>query len=147
VRRPRLHRRERPDRPRRAERRPPAERGGAARVPRRRRPRRARELREHEAVPAEVAVALVAEETHTRTGLGLTVEGVTLQFGGIRALDDVSFAIPPGTLGALIGPNGAGKSSMVNCCTGIYRATTGRVLVGDEDVTRLAPHRIARIGA
>ena len=46
--------------------------------------------------------------------IGLEVEGVTLQFAGLRALDDVSFSVPPGRLTALIGPNGAGKSSMVN---------------------------------
>jgi branched-chain amino acid transport system ATP-binding protein len=74
------------------------------------------------------------------------VDAVTLQFGGLRALDDVTFTIPAGTLGALIGPNGAGKSSMVNCCTGIYRATSGGVRVGDTDVTRMKPHKVARLG-
>jgi len=87
----------------------------------------------------------VVEHT-TRAGLGLEVDAVTLQFGGIRALDDVSFSVPSGTLAALIGPNGAGKSSMVNCCTGIYRATAGRILVGETEGTRLPPHRIARLG-
>ncbi len=78
--------------------------------------------------------------------LGLRVENVTLQFAGLRALDDVSFEIPPGRLTALIGPNGAGKSSMVNCCTGTYRATTGHIAVGQTDVARMATHRIARLG-
>jgi branched-chain amino acid transport system ATP-binding protein len=78
--------------------------------------------------------------------IGLEVEGVTLQFAGLRALDDVSFSVPPGRLTALIGPNGAGKSSMVNCCTGAYRATEGRIVIGDTDVTALPTHRIARLG-
>jgi branched-chain amino acid transport system ATP-binding protein len=78
--------------------------------------------------------------------LGLRVENVTLQFAGLRALDDVSFEIPPGRLTALIGPNGAGKSSMVNCCTGTYRATSGRIGMGETDVTRMPTHRIARLG-
>jgi branched-chain amino acid transport system ATP-binding protein len=78
--------------------------------------------------------------------LGLRVENVTLQFAGLRALDDVSFEIPPGRLTALIGPNGAGKSSMVNCCTGAYRATSGRITVGDTDVTKMPTHRIAKLG-
>ena len=55
----------------------------------------------------------------TRVGLELRLDAVTLQFAGLRALDDVSFTIPSGRLAALIGPNGAGKSSLVNCCTGI----------------------------
>jgi branched-chain amino acid transport system ATP-binding protein len=81
-----------------------------------------------------------------RTGLGLRVDSVTMQFRGVRALDDVSFAVPPGVLAALIGPNGAGKSSMVNCCTGIYRPTTGAIHLGDSEVSHLPPHRIARLG-
>ena len=82
----------------------------------------------------------------TRVGLELRLDAVTLQFAGLRALDDVSFTIPSGRLAALIGPNGAGKSSLVNCCTGIYRATSGSVFLGEHDVTRLATHKIARLG-
>ena len=82
----------------------------------------------------------------TAVALGLRVESVTLQFAGLRALDDVSFEIAPGRLTALIGPNGAGKSSMVNCCTGAYRATTGRIAIGETEVTRMPAHRIARLG-
>ncbi|MBM3677550.1 MAG: ABC transporter ATP-binding protein [Actinobacteria bacterium] len=78
--------------------------------------------------------------------LELRVDAVTLEFAGLKALDDVSFTVEPGTLAALIGPNGAGKSSMVNCCTGIYRATAGSVAIGDTDVTRAKPHHIARMG-
>jgi branched-chain amino acid transport system ATP-binding protein len=78
--------------------------------------------------------------------LGLRIENVTLQFAGLRALDEVSFDVPAGRLTALIGPNGAGKSSMVNCCTGAYRATTGQISIGDADVTRMPTHRIAKLG-
>ena len=78
--------------------------------------------------------------------LGLDVAGVTLQFAGLRALDDVSFEVEPGGLAALIGPNGAGKSSMVNCCTGTYRASGGRIRLGETDVTTMPTHRIARLG-
>jgi branched-chain amino acid transport system ATP-binding protein len=76
----------------------------------------------------------------------LQVEDVTLRFGGVTALDGVSFAVADGSLTALIGPNGAGKTSMFNCLSGIYRPTTGTVRLGGSDVTRLAPHRIARLG-
>jgi branched-chain amino acid transport system ATP-binding protein len=89
---------------------------------------------------------LSEKETGRQAGLELRVDAVTLEFAGLKALEDVSFTFAPGTLGALIGPNGAGKSSMVNCCTGIYRATKGAVSIGDADVTRRKPHRIARLG-
>jgi branched-chain amino acid transport system ATP-binding protein len=92
-------------------------------------------------------MAVVAEAADpTKVGLELRVDSVTLQFAGLRALDEVSFTIPPGRLAALIGPNGAGKSSMVNCCTGIYRPTSGNVFLGDTDVTRVPTHKIARLG-
>ena len=55
-----------------------------------------------------------AVETAVSAPLGLDVENVTLQFAGLRALDEVSFAVPPGGLTALIGPNGAGKTSYVS---------------------------------
>ena len=89
---------------------------------------------------------VAAQDLGTTPGLELRVENVTLQFAGLRALDDVSFTIPPGRLAALIGPNGAGKSSMVNCCTGLYRATKGSVAIGGTDVTRMRPHNVARLG-
>lgn len=76
----------------------------------------------------------------------LRVEDLSLAFGGLQVLDGVSFAARPGELLALIGPNGAGKTSILNCICGIYRPSRGRVLLGDTDVTRAAPHRIASRG-
>jgi branched-chain amino acid transport system ATP-binding protein len=76
----------------------------------------------------------------------LSVEAVTLRFGGITALDDVSFTVAPGTVHALIGPNGAGKSSCFNVISGLYRPTEGRVRLGDQVVTGLRPHRLAGLG-
>jgi branched-chain amino acid transport system ATP-binding protein len=75
----------------------------------------------------------------------LRVENVTLRFGGIRALDDGSFTVRAGSLHALIGPNGAGKSSCFNVTSGVYRATSGRVRLGDTELTGLAPHKLARL--
>jgi branched-chain amino acid transport system ATP-binding protein len=92
-----------------------------------------------------MAVVAVREPGAT-PGLELRVEDVTLQFAGLRALEDVSFTIPPGRLAAVIGPNGAGKSSLVNCCTGLYRATKGSVSIGGTDVTQMKPHNVARLG-
>jgi branched-chain amino acid transport system ATP-binding protein len=76
----------------------------------------------------------------------LAVEDVTLRFGGITALDDVSFTVAPGTVHALIGPNGAGKSSCFNVISGLYRPTEGRVRLGDTVLTDLAPHKLAGLG-
>jgi branched-chain amino acid transport system ATP-binding protein len=76
----------------------------------------------------------------------LAVEQVTLRFGGITALDDVSFTVAPGTVHALIGPNGAGKSSCFNVISGLYRPGSGRVRYGTAELTALAPHRLAGLG-
>jgi branched-chain amino acid transport system ATP-binding protein len=76
----------------------------------------------------------------------LRVEGVSLRFAGVSALDDVSFTVHPGTVHALIGPNGAGKSSCFNVISGVYRPTAGRVVLGDTVLTGMAPHRLARLG-
>ncbi len=57
----------------------------------------------------------------------LNVEHLTMRFGGLVAVDDVSFAVDPGTVHALIGPNGAGKTTVFNCLTGFYKPTVGRI--------------------
>ncbi|MCZ4124932.1 ABC transporter ATP-binding protein [Streptomyces sp. H39-S7] len=76
----------------------------------------------------------------------LTVDALTVRFSGLLALDAVSFTVAPGTIHALIGPNGAGKSTCFNVVSGVYRATAGSVRYADQDLTRLPPHRIARLG-
>jgi branched-chain amino acid transport system ATP-binding protein len=76
----------------------------------------------------------------------LTVDGLSVRFGGLAALSDVSFAVEPGSLHALIGPNGAGKSTCLNVLSGVYAAGAGSVRYGDHDLTRLRPHRIAALG-
>ncbi len=76
----------------------------------------------------------------------LTVERLTVRFGGITALHDVSFTVTPGTVHALIGPNGAGKSTCFNVISGVYRASSGRVLLGDADITGTPPHKLAGMG-
>ncbi|GAB3739579.1 ABC transporter ATP-binding protein [Amycolatopsis oliviviridis] len=76
----------------------------------------------------------------------LHIENVTLRFGGIRALDDVSFSVGSGSLHALIGPNGAGKSSCFNVISGLYRANSGSVRLGDTVLSGLPPHRLAGLG-
>jgi branched-chain amino acid transport system ATP-binding protein len=76
----------------------------------------------------------------------LYVEHVSLDFGGLRVLSDVSLEVTPGELLALIGPNGAGKTSVFNCISGIYKPSAGRIRFGDTQLMGLKPHRIARLG-
>jgi branched-chain amino acid transport system ATP-binding protein len=75
--------------------------------------------------------------------LALSAEAVTVIFGGLVAVNDVSFTIPQGSIVSLIGPNGAGKTTFFNVLTGLYRPTTGRVMFGNRDITGMAPHKIA----
>jgi len=76
----------------------------------------------------------------------LEAERISLRFGGVRALTDVSFAVARGEIFSIIGPNGAGKTSMVNCISGRYRPTEGRILFEGRDVTALRPNRRAALG-
>ncbi len=76
----------------------------------------------------------------------LRVENVTMRFGGVTALDDVSFEVAPGTIHAVIGPNGAGKSTCFNVVSGLYTATSGRVMFGDKDLTGMPSHQLAKHG-
>jgi branched-chain amino acid transport system ATP-binding protein len=76
----------------------------------------------------------------------LQVEGLGIHFGGIAAVDDLSFAIPEGRIYSIIGPNGAGKTTLFNMISGIYRPDRGRIRFAGQDVTSLEPHRLARLG-
>jgi branched-chain amino acid transport system ATP-binding protein len=76
----------------------------------------------------------------------LAVRELSVRFGGVSALADVSFTVAPGSVHALIGPNGAGKSTCLNVLTGVYRAAAGSARYGGVELTRLRPHRIARLG-
>jgi branched-chain amino acid transport system ATP-binding protein len=75
----------------------------------------------------------------------LAIDGLTLRFGGLTVLDDISLRVESGELFALIGPNGAGKTSVLNCISGIYHGQ-GRILFRGRDITRHEPHAIARLG-
>jgi branched-chain amino acid transport system ATP-binding protein len=69
-----------------------------------------------------------------------------VHFGGIRAVDGVSFSVDPGEIFTIIGPNGAGKTTMFNLISRIYDPTTGSIRFNGQDITRVAPHRIAAMG-
>ena len=74
------------------------------------------------------------------------VEDLGVSFGGIRAVDGVSFEVEAGQVFTIIGPNGAGKTTIFNLISRIYDPTDGRLVFHDEDITRVAPHEIARRG-
>ncbi|NYJ06899.1 ABC transporter ATP-binding protein [Petropleomorpha daqingensis] len=76
----------------------------------------------------------------------LEVEHVSVRFGAIKALSDVSFAVAPGAIHAVIGPNGAGKSTMFNVLSGVYKAAEGQVRFGDARLDRMRPYQIADVG-
>ncbi len=76
----------------------------------------------------------------------LEVTDLSMQFGGISAIRNLSFQVKAGEIFALIGPNGAGKSTVFNCISGIYKPTRGQIFFEREDITNLKPHRIARKG-
>jgi branched-chain amino acid transport system ATP-binding protein len=76
----------------------------------------------------------------------LSVDGVTVRFSGVTALDRVTFAVRPRSIHAVIGPNGAGKSTLFNVVSGAYRPAAGAVRFRETDLTRLAPYRIAGLG-
>lgn len=76
----------------------------------------------------------------------LEVEHLSLAFGGVTALADVSFTVQPGELFAVIGPNGAGKTSIFNCLSGVYRPQAGMIRFAGERIDRLHPVAIARRG-
>jgi branched-chain amino acid transport system ATP-binding protein len=85
----------------------------------------------------------------------LEVRDVSLRFGGIKALSDITFTVRQGDVHAVIGPNGAGKSSLLNCASGLYKPQDGHILLhrrGEDgtpsthDLVRSRPHRIARMG-
>jgi branched-chain amino acid transport system ATP-binding protein len=76
----------------------------------------------------------------------LRVEGVTVHFGGVRALDDVGLDVEPGAVTGIIGPNGAGKTTLFDVLTGLLRPSRGRIRLEGRDVTSASPHRRARLG-
>jgi branched-chain amino acid transport system ATP-binding protein len=76
----------------------------------------------------------------------LEVRGLVKSFGGLIAVDDLSFGVPQGTILGLIGINGAGKTTVMNCINGIYRSDAGVVVFEGVEITHKTPHEIARAG-
>lgn len=76
----------------------------------------------------------------------LEAKNISVQFGGLKAVNQVDFNIPNNSIVSLIGPNGAGKTTFFNVLTGLYKPTSGSILYEGKDITDLAPHKIAEIG-
>jgi branched-chain amino acid transport system ATP-binding protein len=76
----------------------------------------------------------------------LNISDVTLSFGGLKALSHVDMSFEPGLITSIIGPNGAGKTSMLNCISGFYHPTTGKISYEDKDLTHASPHQISNMG-
>ncbi|SFF54689.1 ABC transporter ATP-binding protein [Blastococcus tunisiensis] len=81
-----------------------------------------------------------------QTAAPLDIEGVTVAFGAVKALDDVSFSVQSGHVHGVIGPNGAGKSSLFNVISGVYRPSAGEVRLDGMALTKLRPHEVAGLG-
>jgi branched-chain amino acid transport system ATP-binding protein len=76
----------------------------------------------------------------------LSIEGLGISFGGLKAVNDVSFGVKPGEIVSVIGPNGAGKTTLFNMISGVYRPGSGKVMLNGEDVSAMSPHLLARRG-
>jgi branched-chain amino acid transport system ATP-binding protein len=76
----------------------------------------------------------------------LKFDNISLSFGGITALKDVSFDVENNSITSIIGPNGAGKTSIFNCISGIYTPDSGNILFEDKEITNMRPNKIAELG-
>ena len=76
----------------------------------------------------------------------LEIKDVTLRFGGVVALDSVSYEVKEGEIFSLIGPNGAGKTSMLNCISGLYKPSAGSVRFKGDEISHYKPHKRAELG-
>ncbi len=100
------------------------------------------------------AVAVVVEREKYVARLGghevrLNVDGVSKRFGGLRALDDVSFTVAPGEIVGFLGPNGAGKTTLFDVISGFTKPDSGTIIIGEtnsHDISSLLPHKRARLG-
>ncbi len=94
--------------------------------------------------PGALVDVVARVSTLTASSPILKAEALTVRFGGLAALSNVSLSVPAGEIRAIIGPNGAGKSTFFNCLTGVLRPTSGRIVFNGEDIAGLPPYTISR---
>jgi branched-chain amino acid transport system ATP-binding protein len=82
----------------------------------------------------------------TKRPVKIRIEGLSLSFGGVQALDDVSLDIRENEILAIIGPNGAGKTALLNCINGFYRPQKGEIYYEGQKITLLRPDKLAKLG-
>lgn len=87
-----------------------------------------------------------AGDQRDRTLEALHVDGIAKKFGGLRVFEDISFSVPAGEVLGVIGPNGAGKTTLINVMCGMLAPSSGRVRLGNEDITGKPFHAISRLG-
>jgi len=90
--------------------------------------------------------AVLRDEPALKVDGTLAVRDLSVDFGGVHALQNVSLTVPPGGIVGLIGPNGAGKSTLLNCVSGITRPSAGTIRLGDTDLTGRRPDQIVAMG-
>jgi branched-chain amino acid transport system ATP-binding protein len=96
-----------------------------------------------------MTAAQLAEPPRTAASVAqplFKVDGISLQFGGLKAVDSVSFEVMPGEIFTIIGPNGAGKTSIFNLISRLYEPTSGKLYFEGQDITDVPPHKIAAMG-
>lgn len=100
-----------------------------------------------ELAPLKTVRPLPAEAAPSRAASGtLQVRDIAKAYGGVKAVDHVSFTLKTGEILGLIGPNGSGKTTLLGCIAGTHRATGGMVMLDDADITHLPPQKIAKLG-
>ena len=91
-----------------------------------------------------VAAALQLKPAKVGGDIVLEVTGLSKYFGGLKAVDGVDIQVRRGGVHALIGPNGSGKTTTLNVLSGLYKATSGKILLDGTDITTMPPHRARR---
>jgi ABC-type branched-subunit amino acid transport system ATPase component/ABC-type branched-subunit amino acid transport system permease subunit len=98
------------------------------------------------AKPKAISILVAEGSARRRHDRALVVENLSVRFGQYKAVDSVSFRVEPGQVVGLIGPNGAGKTTIIDAVTGFVSADSGRIMLGDRDLSRCRPHIRAQAG-
>src|SRR2546430_17654356 len=99
--------------------------------------------RRHTRFDCDWSSDVCSSRAEIKKGPMLSVNDLSLNFGGLRAVDGVSFTVETGRIHGLIGPNGAGKTTIFTCVTGFYRPASGSLRLLDHGIPGLRPHQIA----